>query len=216
MFYIASEDNDADSPSQHTSDLDYSLSESSWKLVESSFVPHSFALMAIPPNVKRNRDGHNVRFFSPFPCEGSSGVNFYSQSILPDENYYVFPSFILIGHLITFLNNNKMRLTLVAPDVLPRKYWWPILQSICTDCILLGRKNDEDVIIFPPNSTKGWHSRRLPWNLYAFRILLYLSFRLPYKSQELYRNQRQHVVLVGTLTTLILSSARSVVPRRFL
>ena len=97
MFYIASEDNDADSPSRHTSALDCSLSESSWKLVESSFGPYSFDLMAIPSNIKKTRDGHNLRFFSPFPCEGSSGINVFSQSTLPDENYYVFPPFILIG-----------------------------------------------------------------------------------------------------------------------
>ena len=59
MFYVALEDNDANSPSRHTSDLDCSLSESSWKLVESSSGLHSFDLMAIPSNVKRTRDGHN-------------------------------------------------------------------------------------------------------------------------------------------------------------
>ena len=188
MFYIVSEDNDADSPSQHTSDLDCSLSESSWKLVESSFGPHNFDLMKVPSNVRKSRDGHSLQFFSPFPCEDSSGVNNFSQSILPDENNYVFRSFILIGPLIRFLKDNKMRLTLVAPDVSPGKYWWPIFRSIWTDCIFFGRKNDQDVIIFPLTLRKNGASEDYLGIYMLLEYFFNLSFRLPYKSQE-YGNQ---------------------------
>ena len=87
MFQVASKDNNAYSPSRHTFDLDCSLFESSWKLVESSFGPHSFDLMAIPSNVRKTRDGHNLKFFSLFPCKGSSSVTIFSQTILLDENY---------------------------------------------------------------------------------------------------------------------------------
>ena len=46
MHYIPSHDNHADSPSRERSDLDCTLSEKAWKLVESIFGPHTFNLMA--------------------------------------------------------------------------------------------------------------------------------------------------------------------------
>ena len=123
MFYIPSKLNDADTPSRFSSHSDCSLSDSAWNLLKDSFGPHTFDLMAIPSNVRRSKHGGKLNFFSPFPFEESSGVNVFAQSLSFEENYYVFPPFLLVGPLIRFLRERCSRASLVAPDVSPRKYW---------------------------------------------------------------------------------------------
>ena len=85
LFHIPSEDNDSDSPSRHTSDLDCTLSKSSWNLIESSFGPHTFDLMAISSHIRKAKDGQELRFFSPFRCKDSSGANVFSQKMSRQE-----------------------------------------------------------------------------------------------------------------------------------
>ena len=56
LYYIQSDLNDANSPSRFSSDIDCSLSDSMWALVDASFGPHSVDLLSIPSNAKRSRD----------------------------------------------------------------------------------------------------------------------------------------------------------------
>ena len=123
MTYVPSDSNSADSPSRFYSDLDCTLSQVTWSQVKSQFGPHSFDLMATQSNVMKDASGRDLRFFSPLPIEGSSGVNIFSQELSPYENYHVFPSFVLIGPLLRFFQAKYLRVTFIAPDVFPRKYW---------------------------------------------------------------------------------------------
>ena len=68
LQYVPSQSNPVDSPSCTLSDLDASLDSQPWKVVESTFGPHSIDLMALPSNVKLDRSGRPLKFFSPFPC----------------------------------------------------------------------------------------------------------------------------------------------------
>ena len=121
MFYIPSKLTDADTPpSRLLSDLDCSVSDSAWNLVENSFGPNIFDLMAIPSNARKSKNGANLSFFSPYLFEETSGVNVFAQSLSLEENYYVFPSFLSVGPLIKFLRERWSRVTLVAPDVSPQ------------------------------------------------------------------------------------------------
>ena len=162
MFYIPSKLNDADTPSRFSSDSNCSLSDSAWNLLEDAFGPHTFDLMAIPSNVRRSKHGGKLNFFSLFPFEESSGVNVFAQSLSFEENYYVFPPFLLVGPLIRFLRERCSRVTLVAPDVSPQKYWWPIINHLCTERLLIGKKGSNGIILFPSNNKLGWNSRPLP------------------------------------------------------
>ena len=161
---------EADAPSRFQADIDCRLSEGTWAMVARRYDPHDVDLMAKPSNVRSHRNGHQLRFFSPVPCPGSDGVNVFAQSFSATENYYVFPPFVLIGSLLKFFGTPKMQLTLVAPDVSPKKYWWPLLISSSVDSILIGRKGQPGIIWFPPDKKQDWHTRPLPWNLYAFRL----------------------------------------------
>lgn len=171
LQYIPSHQNLADQPSRVLSDMDCSLSVNAWSRVESAFGPHTVDLMAIPSNVQRMKSGQILPFFSPYPCQESMGVNVFSQHLSDDENYYVFPPFALIGPLMRYLKQRGVRITLIAPEMSPTKYWWPILNSVCICRMLIGLKNERNILNFPPTRNLPWHSKPLPWNLYAFRFL---------------------------------------------
>ena len=158
-------------PSRFSSDIDCSLSDNAWSLVETLFGPLSFDMTAIPSNVKKSKNDEKLRFFSPHPGAESAGVNVFSQNLLPNENYYIFPPFVLIGSLINFFKSHTIRVTLIAPDLSPRKFWWPLLNSLSVAKVKIGSKGDSNVLIFPSKSDRGWHSRQLPWDLYAYRFI---------------------------------------------
>ena len=62
LHYVLSTFNNADAPSRFSSDIDCSLSDSAWSLVETLVGPHSFDMMAIPSNVKKSKNGEKLRF----------------------------------------------------------------------------------------------------------------------------------------------------------
>lgn len=170
LYYMPSSEIAADAPSRVVSDLDCTLSSRAWNVLEKTYGPHDIDLMAIPSNVKCGTNGAPLKFFSPYPCPQSSGVNIFAQEIRSDDNCYVFPPFVLIGPLLKFLRASQVRVTLVVPDISPRKYWWPVVSSLAVDSVVLGKKNQSDVLLFPPNKSIGWHTKPLQWDLIAFRL----------------------------------------------
>ena len=68
LVYVPSKENPADGLSRVVADLDCTLSPVAWQRVDSAFGPHTLGLMTIPCNVKSDRSGRRLRFFSPFPC----------------------------------------------------------------------------------------------------------------------------------------------------
>lgn len=172
LRYIPSSENPADASSRVLSDLDAMLSETCWRRLDQTFGPHSIDLMAIPSNARRDHSGHRLPFFALFPCQESAGTNVFSQSLPPYENAYVFPPFVLVGPLLRYLLAQGCALTIIVPDLCPRKYWWPILERKAIASLLLGKKGDKSVLLFP--AKKGpiaWSPRPLQWDLWAFRIM---------------------------------------------
>lgn len=171
LQFAPSSKNLADGPSRMMSDLDVSLSEDAWRRVDRAFGPHSADLMALPFNVMRDGSGRPLRYFSPVACKDAAGTNVFAQKISPDENAYVFPPFVLIGPLVRFLLNQGCSFTMVAPDLYPRQFWWPILVRSAYASFMLGAKGDSSVLRFPKKSSPDvWESRPLQWNLWVFRV----------------------------------------------
>ena len=108
MTYVPSKSNLADSPSRFYSDTDCFLSQFAWSLVDSTFGPYTFYLMAIPSNVMKNHYGENLKFFSSHPVPSSSGIDIFTQLMSSNENYYAFPPFVLIGPLLRFFQSQKL------------------------------------------------------------------------------------------------------------
>ena len=171
VYFVPSALNIADSLSHTVSDLDCTLSPSSWRTVEAAFGPHILELMALPDNVRCNASGRPLRFFSPFPCAGSSGVNVFSQQVPIHETAFVFPPFSLIGPLLKHLKPQACVFTMVAPDLSPRRYWWPLLSRCSIASFKLGSKGDPDVLLFPSKTgNTSWERRPLMWDLWVFCI----------------------------------------------
>ena len=173
VHYVPSRDNMADAPSRACSDLDCMLSDNAWNSVERRFGPHSFDLMALDGNCRRDRSGLMLPHYSPWPTPASKGVNAFAQPIPLEHNIYAFPPFVLLGPLLRYFLGQGFQgaLTLVVPDLRPRRFWWALLQSVAVDRLLLGRKGDDAVLLFPSRSTHVWSVRRLQWDLWAYRCI---------------------------------------------
>lgn len=170
LHYIPSHRNVADSLSRSLSDLDSTLSQAAWELVDSKFGPHSIDLMAIPANVKCNRFGQPLTFYSPFPLRESAGTNLFAQQMSSSDNAYIFPPFILIGPLLRFFTAYSCFVTMIVPDICPRRYWWPLLWQYAIDSFRLGRQGECGVILFPTTSSSGFAPKPIPWDIWVFRL----------------------------------------------
>ena len=102
LQYISSAENLADGPSRLVSLSDSMLSEVAWKYVEQLFGPHTVDLMAIDSNCMKDRTGNSLKHFTPYPTPESAGINVFAQTLVSDENYYVFPPFQMIFPLLSF------------------------------------------------------------------------------------------------------------------
>ena len=104
------------------------------------------------------------------PGTGYTGVNVFAQVIAPHENAYVFPPFVLVGPLLRFLDTASFPFMLVIPKLNPLPYWWPLIQAKVSHSVILGRKRDCDVLLFP-SPQNVFLTRSLLWDLYTFRIV---------------------------------------------
>ena len=154
-------------PSRVVSDLDCTLSPVAWQRVDSACGPHTLDLMAIPCNVKCDRSGRPLRFFSPYPCPQAAGTNVFP----PDENTFVFPPFVLIGPVVKFLSSQGCSFSIVVPDLHPRKFWWPLVERSASSAFKLGSKGDPSILLFPAGSGPSvWSPRPLQWDIWVFKI----------------------------------------------
>jgi hypothetical protein len=166
-------DNPADHPSRECSDLDCTLSESALALVERLYGPHTFDLMALDSNCRRDSNGVLLPHFSPWPTPLSNGINVFAQPVPTEYNIYVFPPFLLMGPLLRFLIDQLRHIafTVIVPDLRPRRYWWAILQSISVDRHRLGLRGSVRTLLFPSRRSPGFYPKPLQWDLWAFRCL---------------------------------------------
>ena len=161
LVYTPTNLREADGPSRFRADINCCLSRSR---------PHDVDVMVTPSNVHTHGKGHQLTFFSPVPCPGIHSVNIFAQSFSAAKNRYAFPAFVLVGPLLKFFGTFKMQLTVVAPDVSPKTYWWPPLISSSVDSTLIGKNGQQGMLWLPLDEKQDWHTRPLPWNLYAFRL----------------------------------------------
>ncbi|CAH3174663.1 unnamed protein product [Porites lobata] len=127
VYYVPGPENPADSPSRRLSFQDSRLSPKTWDLVQSLY-----------GGPKVNALGVNVFAQSP---------NLYRPEIF--SNPYLFLPICLIPKLFKHLNSLKLPYTLVVPDVIPRRFWWPLLLSACSSSSLLASKGASGVILTP-------------------------------------------------------------------
>ena len=177
VYYVPGPENLADSPSRRLSFQDSRISPKTWDLVQSLYggpKGHSVDLMARASNVQTDLSGKPLPFFSESPLVNALGVNVFAQSpnlYRPEifSNPYVFPPICLIPKVFKYLNSLKLPYTLVVLEVIPRRFWWPLLLSACSSSSLLASKGASGVLLTP--SRDGiLGDRPIPWDLWVFRI----------------------------------------------
>ena len=144
---VKSPDNPADTPSRRFLLADSTLTPRIWLTVQSVFggpQGHMCDLMVLDSNAQRDNNGIPLLHIASVPTPQAMGVNLFTQDITRlkgsvFESCYVFPPFLLIGPVLKFLREQKLRCTIVVPDRYPRPYWWPILQSECSLRLRLAR-----------------------------------------------------------------------------
>lgn len=149
------------------------LSAEAWDLVERSFGPHSFDLMLLDSNCRRNRSGRMLPHYSPWPTPASQGINAFAQPIPLGHNIYVFLPFVLVGPLLRYFIDQGFRgaFTLVVPDLRSRRFWLALLLAVAVDRLLLRRKGEGSVLLFPSRSALVWSLRNLQWDFWAYRCV---------------------------------------------
>lgn len=170
LHFAPSQENPADSPSRIPSDRECMLSPASWQSIQRAFGPHTIDLMATSDNVQKDLSDRVLPFFAPSSSPQALGVNVFPQVLVPSNNAYVFPPFVLVGPLIRFLATLGCPYTIVVPDLRPRKYWWPLIVSSSIASLKLGSKGDCNILLLPTCSNSSMETRPLQWDLWAFRI----------------------------------------------
>ena len=173
LVYVPSGENLADTPSRRLSAVDMKLSDTSWKMIEAWFGPHTFDLMALDSNAVTGRDGKALPHFSPWPLPFSSGVNIFSQSLNGSENYYCFPPFAMTGSVLAFLLSEcsrPLQVTMVVPKLSPPGPWWPKFLANADSIHTLGVKGDIGIVEIP--SKKGFTPTATHHDLLVGRLQL--------------------------------------------
>ena len=147
LTYITSKENEADVPSRCLTTLDCKLHPKLWQRVQQEFgVPkgRTSDLMALDSKAITDQDGSLLPHFTPHPSPQSGGVNFFAQDLssgAPFLEYpYVFPPLSLMGPVLRFLRSHGRSCKVIALDVYPKKYWWPLIQSCASKSCRLAVK----------------------------------------------------------------------------
>jgi hypothetical protein len=120
-----------------------------WCDLERRWGPHTLDLMSLDSNAQKDSDGKALRHFFPWPTANSAGVNLFAQTLQVDDNAYVFPPIPMLGPVLRFLLSSPCRLTIVIPDIFPRRFWWPMVRGHAVDSVRLGLKTQTDSLLFP-------------------------------------------------------------------
>lgn len=174
LMYIPSKENEADAPARRLTTLECKLHPTLWQRVQQEFggpKGHTCDLMALDSDAIINQDGSLLPHFKPQPSPQSCGVNFFAQDLSSGapflEYAYVFSPLSLMGHVLRFLRSDGRSCTIIALNVYPKKYWWPLIQSYASKSRRLAVKREAGALSLP--SRQGWiPPPRDPWGPLCF------------------------------------------------
>ena len=151
----------------------FSLSSDEWGIDRLQLLS-IFNLFAVSPDVDCFASEVNSRcktFYSKIPQNGSSGINFFSQSLVPNRVYFCCPPVKEIENTIKHLLHFEGILSLLIIPFWPSAHFWPLLSS--------GQKFIPEVIdysIFDPtfmvfNQCDSIFSRKPTFKMIALKLI---------------------------------------------
>ena len=178
LFYVPSEQNQADAPSRRLSASDSKLSSRAWQKVQTAFggiSGHPFDLMALDSNAQLDHERTPLPHFTPWPTPYSQGTNLFAQDLSDDSrhdlsNPYVFPPFAIchFAPVLKVVSQSRRPFTILVPGGSPKEFWWSVLMAMSSSVICLAREGYLDVLLFP--SKEGFVQRACSYPLYACRV----------------------------------------------
>ena len=176
LMCVPSKENEADAPSRRLTTLDCKLHPRLWHRVQKEFggpKGHTCDLMALDSNSMTYQDGSPLLHFTPHLSPQSCGVNFFAQDLsigVPFLEYpYIFPPLSLMGPVLRFLKFHGRSCTVIALDVYPRKYWWPLIKSCARKSCRLAVKGEVAALLLPSKQVWIPHPG-IPGDLWAFGV----------------------------------------------
>ena len=135
---------------------------------------HTCDLMALDSNAMTGQDGSLASHLTPHPSPQSCDVNFFAQDLSSGAPFlaypYVFPPLSLMVTVLHFLRSHGRSCTVIALNVYPRKYWWPLIQSCAIKSCRLAVKGEAGALML--SSKQGWIPHPgIPGDLTAFGVL---------------------------------------------
>ena len=173
LIYVPSADNVADACSRSIRKSDAMLSEPAWSQIQNYFggiCGHTCDMMALDSNCMKDLRGEKLPHFTPYPTPHSAGVNVFSQTIKPSENYYVFPPFNLTHPVLNLIVSNGAKCSLVIKCEKVTPVWLPALQEKISDAFLIGLKGQRDCLKFPSKHGFIKDRKGLTDNLWVIRL----------------------------------------------
>ena len=137
LEYVRSEDNVSDQFTRESPGLEASMTQQTFMVLWEKWGPFEWDLMASAANVKRDPEGNKLCFFSRYYDSQSKGVNLFSQQLHCLQNMYCFPPLPIIGMVVKFLEQQKVKCVLVLPSI--NASWVNLVSAYITDLLVLSK-----------------------------------------------------------------------------
>jgi len=170
LQYVRSEDNVADKFTRESPGLEASLSNHSFMKIWDKWGPFSWDLMASSSNVKKDKKGNKLSFFSRYFDPESKGCNVFNQQLFLLEKVYCFPPIPIIGMLLKYLEQQRINCVMVLPAI--NAPWVNLVSLYIEDLMVLANPYDSKVITVLNNSGKRV-PKRYPHAIIAVKMNFY-------------------------------------------
>lgn len=132
--------------------------------------------MALVSNARLDKALLPLPHYAPRYIPSSIGVNFFAQNPARSrcgrtENGYIFPPTHLVSPVLKHLQDFHAIATLVAPEIRPLPYWWPLIQRAAKEAFKIASRGEETALLWPSKGVDCFNIKKpLPWNLWFFRL----------------------------------------------
>ena len=134
---------------------------------------HTCNLMALDSNTMTDQDGFLLPHFTPHPSHPVVSISL-RKIYQVGPRFWSVPTFFrlslslsLMDPVLHFLRSHGQLCRVIALDVYPKKYWWPLIQSCASKSCRLAVKGEARALLLPSKQGCIPHPG-IPGDLWAF------------------------------------------------
>ena len=132
------------------------LSPEYWNIIQRRIrgaAGHTLGLAALDSDVQRDLRGAALLHFTPLPTPGSKEVDVFNQDLRNFDgtqvNAYVFLRLRWFLRYCVFSRRMGALATVVVPGLCHPSTWWPLLQVMSSEMIMLSSRGPGEVLLCP-------------------------------------------------------------------